>query len=76
MNMIEFFMNMMRSGGNPQQTMIQFLQKQQTPLSQNLLQMAQKGDIAGMEQVARNLCKQRGVDFDKEFNAFKQQLGL
>ena len=67
---------MMRSGGNPQQTMIQFLQKQQTPLSQNLLQMAQKGDIAGMEQVARNLCKQRGVDFDKEFNAFKQQLGL
>ena len=76
MNMIEFFMNMMRSGGNPQQIMIQFLQKQQTPLSQNLLQMAQRGDTAGMEQVARNLCKQRGIDFDKEFNAFKQQLGL
>ena len=76
MNMIEFFMNMMRSGGNPQQIMIQFLQKQQTPLSQNLLQMAQRGDTAGMEQVARNLCKQRGIDFDKEFNAFKQQLWL
>ena len=76
MNMIEFFMNMMRSGGNPQQIMIQFLQKQQTPLSQNLLQMAQRGDTAGMEQVARNLCKQRGIDFDQEFNAFKQQLAL
>ena len=55
------FMQMFRNGGNPQQM---------------LLTLAQNNDGKGIEQIARNLCAQRGLDFDKEFATFKQQLGL
>lgn len=75
-NPFQFIMNMIRSGGNPEQLMSQWLQEQNNPMSTNLLQLAQRGDSAGLESIARNLCKQRGIDFDKEFKAFKQQLGF
>lgn len=77
-NPIMQFMQMVRSGGNPQQMMMNMLQQKvgNTPMGQNLLKMAQNNDGKGIEQVARNLCAQRGLDFDKEFAAFKQQLGL
>lgn len=77
-NPIMQFMQMIRSGGNPQQIMMNMLQQQagNSPMGQNLLKMAQNNDGKGIEQVARNLCAQRGLDFDKEFAAFRQQLGL
>ena len=78
MNPIMQFMQALRSGGNPEQMMITMLQEKvgNNPVGQNLLKMAQNNDGKGIEQVARNLCAQRGLDFDKEFAAFKQQLGL
>lgn len=77
-NPIMQFIQMMRSGNNPQTMVMNMLQKQagENPVSQNLLKMAQNNDGKGIEQFARNLCAQRGLDFDKEFAAFKQQLGL
>lgn len=58
--------------------MISMLQNQvgNNPIGQNLIKMAQNNDTKGIEQVARNLCAQRGLDFDKEFAAFRKQLGL
>ena len=72
------FMQMMRNGGNPQTMIMNMLQQQagNSPLGQNLLKLAQNNDAQGIEQIARNLCQQRGLDFDKEFAAFKQQIGL
>lgn len=72
------FMQMIRGGGDPQTMVMNMLQQQagNSPMGQNLLKMAQNNDGKGIEQVARNLCAQRGLDFDKEFAAFKQQLGL
>lgn len=72
------FMQMVRSGNDPKTMMINMLQQKagNSPIGQNLLKMAQNNDGKGIEQVARNLCAQRGLDFDKEFAAFKQQLGL
>ena len=72
------FMQMMRNGNNPQTMIMNMLQQQagNSPLGQNLLKLAQNNDGKGIEQIARNLCSQRGLDFDKEFAAFKQQLGL
>ena len=77
-NPIMQFMQMVRSGSNPETMMMNMLQQQMgdNPIGQNLLQMAQNNDGKGIEQVARNLCAQRGLDFDKEFAAFKKQLGL
>ena len=70
------FLNMVRSGQNPQQMMLNVLQQGNNPMSQNLFNLARQGNTAQIEQIARNLCAQRGVDFDKEFNSFKQQLGI
>ena len=68
----------MRQGKNPQAIMLSMLQQQagNNPISQNLLKMAQNNDTKGIEQFARNLCAQRGLDFDKELANFKKQLGL
>lgn len=66
-----------RSGGNPQQLMISILSQQtNNPLFSNLLNLAKNGQTADIEQIARNIMKERGVDFDKEFQAFKQSLGI
>ena len=77
-NSIMQFIQMMRSGNNTQEMIMNMLQQQagNTPVGQNLLRMAQNNDGKGIEQFARNLCAQRGLDFDKEFTAFKQKLGL
>lgn len=71
-------MQAIRGGQNPQQLMMNLLQQKMgnTPMGQNLLKMAQNNDAQGIEQVARNLCAQRGLDFDTEFAKFKQQFGL
>ena len=45
-------------------------------MGKNLLNLVQSGNTADIEKIARNICAQRGVDFDKEFTAFKQSLGL
>lgn len=71
-------MQAIRGGQNPQQLMMNMLQSQMgsNPIGQNLLRMAQQNDTKGIEQIARNLCAQRGLDFDTEFAAFRQQMGL
>ena len=71
-------LSMLRGGGNPQQLVMQLLQGDMgnSPMGQNLLSLAQQGNGAQIEEIARNICKQQGVDFDKEFGAFKQLLGI
>lgn len=66
-----------QSGANPQQITMNILQAKmgQTPMGQNLMQLMQMGNTAQLEQIARNLSKQKGVDFDKEFTAFKNKMG-
>lgn len=69
---------MIKNGGNPQQVMMSLLQQKMgsTPVGANLMQMVQQQDSAGLESFARNLCAERGIDFDSEFNAFKNNLGF
>lgn len=67
---------MIKGGQNPQQLIMSILQNQMgnTPMGNQLMQMIQSGDQSGLETIARNLCAQRGMDFDKEFASFKQQI--
>jgi hypothetical protein len=44
-------------------------------MSANLLSLAKKGDAQGLEQIARNIFAQKGLDYDTEFNALIQLLG-
>lgn len=69
---------MIKSGTNPQQLMISVLENQMkgTPMGENLLRLARENRSAEIEQIARNLYSQQGRDFDKEFLAFKNMLGM
>lgn len=40
------------------------------PMINNLVQMAQNGNNKGVEDFARNVCKEKGINFDKEFADF------
>ena len=70
----EYFIQMIRQGKNPEQLMMDFLQRQMG--DSPLLGMAQRRDSRGIEQFARNYYKQQGKDFDKEFQMFRQMFGL
>ena len=67
-----------KNGQNPQQIVMNILQERmsQTPMGQNLIALAKNNQTAKIEQIARNICNQRGIDFDKEFNSFKDSLGI
>lgn len=67
-----------KSGNNPEQVILSMLQtnSKNNPVMMNILQLAKQGNYKQIEQVARNLAQQRGVDFDKEFTNFRKTLGL
>lgn len=65
---------MMKNGQNPQQLLMNILQQNanNNPILQNAMNLAQNGDTAALEMIARNLAQQRGLNFDEEFAKFKQ----
>ena len=69
---------MIKGGTNPQQLMLSVLEQRASgnPVYSNLVQLAKENKTAEIEQFARNLAQSQGVDFDKEFNAFRKTLGL
>ena len=72
------FLQMIKSGQNPQQLVLNYLetQMQGSPMGANLLNLAKNNKTAEIEQIARNIYQSQGKDFDKEFNSFKQMLGI
>ena len=64
-----------KNGQNPQQLMLSILEGEanNNPIMGNLLQMARENRTADIEKFARNLAKEQGIDFDKEFSQFKKQ---
>lgn len=68
------FLQMIR-GGNPQQIAMDFLQQNSAgnPMLQNILDLANKGDGAAVEQVCRNVLKSKGYDPDELMKSFQSQ---
>ena len=69
---------MIKQGQNPQQLMLQFLEGNMasTPFGANILQLAKENRTSEIEQIARNICASKGLDFDSEFRAFRNNLKL
>ena len=70
---------MIKGGQNPQQLLMSIMEQgpaAQNPMFSNLLSLAKNGKGNEIETIARNMAKEKGMDFDKEFNAFKQMFGL
>lgn len=76
-NMMQII-SLMKNSGNPQQMVLSMLEQQteNNPFAANLLQLAKGNKSGEIEQIARNLAKEKGIDFDTEFNNFKKTLGL
>ena len=72
------FINQIRSGQNPQQLMLNFLEQQanNNPMGQNLLNLVRNNQTQDIEQFARNMFASNGRDFDSEFKKFKDTFGL
>ena len=64
-----------KAGKNPQQLMMDILSSgmQSNPIMNNLLSLAKENRTADIENFARNLAKEQGIDFDKEFSLFKKK---
>ena len=72
-------MNFFQAFKSPQQflqSMIGNSKIMQNPMARNIIDMAQKGDVEGIEQMGRNIAKEKGIDFDKAFSDFKKQFPI
>uniref|UniRef100_A0AAU8B7I3 Uncharacterized protein n=1 Tax=Dulem virus 39 TaxID=3145757 RepID=A0AAU8B7I3_9CAUD len=72
-------MQIMQAMNNPQQFVKQMMnssQVMQNPMARNAMEMMQKGDMQGIENMARNLCKEKGIDPNEAMNQIKSQFGI
>lgn len=63
-------MNMIKSK-NPQEIIISIIGNK-NPMMNNLMNLAKSGNKTEIENIARNMCKEKGIDFDKEFSSFME----
>ena len=61
---------MMIGKGNPKEMVMNMLKNNSNPVFANLIDMANKGDTKGVENFARNIMKEKGMDYDKQFSEF------
>lgn len=75
---MSWFMDQIKKGYRPEQITLNIVESKMkgSPLGDNLIKLAHEGNGAEIERIARNLAKQQGIDFDKEFGEFKKQFGL
>ena len=62
--------NMMKNK-SPHEIIISIIGNQ-NPIINNLMKLAKSGNKSEIEDIARNMCKEKGIDFDKEFPSFME----
>lgn len=72
MNPMNIIKQYVRQGLNPKNILNKL--NINNPILNNVITMAQNGDTKGVENFARNLCEQKGLNFDEEFTKFKNTL--
>jgi hypothetical protein len=60
---------------NPQAFLQQAMQSG-NPMVRNAIEMYQRGDKEGLNEMAQNLCKERGINMQEMEQKIKSQLGL
>ena len=65
-------------GGNPQQVLVDLLQREagNNPVMNNALSLVQHKDAKGIEILARNIAKEKGIDPDQAVANIRKQLGF
>ena len=70
---------LMQAIKNPQAFLQQAMndsQLMQNPISRNALEMYQKGDKQGLNELAQNLCKEKGTSYEEMAKQIKSQIGM
>lgn len=71
MNPMQMLQSFLGRGMSPRQIITQ-MSGNKNPMITNLMNMMQTGGSKGVEDFARNIFKEKGRDFDKEFGEFKK----
>ena len=76
MNMNPMQLMCLLKGKNPQEMAMSMIKNSNIndPMINQLLQLAQSGDINSMNKIAENFFKGQGLDFNNEFNNFMSML--
>ena len=76
MNMNPMQLMGLLKGKNPQEMAMSMIKNSNinVPMINQLLQLAQSGDINSMNKIAENFFKGQGLDFNNEFNNFMSML--
>lgn len=64
---------------NPQEFLNQAMnnsQMMQNPIAKNAIEMYQKGDTKGLNELANNLCKEKGTTQEEVLNQLKSMFGM
>lgn len=71
------FMQIMQSK-NPQQALMNVLNQQSrnNPILKNVFDMVQNGNSKGVEEMARNLAKEKGINADEAVQQIRKQFGI
>ena len=70
---------LMQAVNNPQQFLqnaMQNTQFMQNPIFKNTVDMIKKGDDKGLEEMARNLCAEKGINPEDAIKQIKTQFGM
>ena len=66
---INLIKNKMTQGLTPESIVTQMAGN--NPILTNVIKMAKNGDNAGVEKFARNICEQRGINYDDKLAELK-----
>lgn len=77
MNPLDTIKNFLNNGGSLEKAIQNAMantvkNNNSNPMFANLINMAENGDTKGVEDFARNLLKEQGRDFDKEYTEFRK----
>lgn len=70
---------LMQAVRNPQnflQNAMNNSQIMQNPISRNAIEMYKKGDKEGLNELANNLCKEKGTSLEEMTKQIKSQFGM
>lgn len=72
-------LSLMQALKNPQGFMNNIMQNNQimkNPMAKNAMEMFQKGNTKGLQEMAENLCKERGTSADEVKSMIMKQIGM
>lgn len=77
MNPLDTIKNFLNNGGSLEKAIQSAMantvkNNNSNPMFSNLINMAKEGNTEGIENFARNLFKEQGRDFDKEYAEFRK----